>query len=306
MHLSPIPPRDWLVHALLVYDKVQIDPDQLQLVLSSKDKFPSTIPQSEIDYFNKILASEELKPAFLSKSVVLDQTVFKEIIDSQGIDKLITIFFLDAIGNFRAASPEVYQVRSTVEKIIFASAINIPDLDLYFPWFSGGATSDTTSSILFTSIQQLVPLSPDKIEPSQIFDFRKANKLSRIEMLKASDAVIADIKCATTEADSTRLTKELTDHMQDRLQTMQKQYKQCNIKTTVKGLAPVSSGSLGTLGLLHSLTNLAICTTSATIGAVALLIGQSLIDDQSNRESLKTDKWAYYWNLDKASKSTWK
>ena len=182
-----------------------------------------------------------------------------------------------------------------LQSFLIDSAPIFANCDVYIPW-AKSTTEYENSRIQFTAVKQVVPLDPNKVEPNQILDFRAHNQVARVEMYKAVNSILETYKDATSEADAERITHYLVDRMQQEMARIRKQYRQCRIDTGVKVFAGASVG-LGIHGLFQSWLHLPLEATSEMIAAMALTLYKPLRDREEKHDTLRSDQWAFLWNL---------
>lgn len=307
---TPVPPKDWLVYASLLWDKVWVGPElqwlsetfEKDMLLDNDSRFAyqlftqSDILDVSLPVYEIKLLSEEEKYRFnhfyekLSKfnQAVIDGT-YPGVLPPPG-------------EKFPPPTYEqMLQLASLFTQSLTPSWASkaFHELDYFFAHKSDFQEYHSlNANILQASIEAILPTNPNDVSTAQLIDFREATKLQRLKFRKEAEKLVNDLFACSTEDDLQRTTRLCEEYILEQINILEINYRSYKIEALKKVLG-VTFAAPALLAALSSALHIPFYMPAAIISTISLASAEILLTVEKGKSEIMKSPWAYLRSLKK-------
>lgn len=307
------PPRDWLIYASLLWDKIWVGPafpTNLFHTLSRISRKSSKISERE-----RLLLKNESFYKDIASTDIFDRT--ETTIKLESLTKEERELYQATVdGTIRrelkrlGATPyELSLLPGASEGILrFLSQTSpdkalevFPDLDFFFDdKKSFGAVFPLTGNVIVRSIQAAVPLRPDSVTVPQIMEFREKHRSQRTKLryeIEANKFFNSILSCSTPQELKDQL-KLCEEYICEQLDLLNATYRECEI-SVAKKIMGIAYSPPALVSALCSALHIPFYVPGVIISAMMLETAEILSLLQMQKAKIGRSPWGYLRELKK-------
>lgn len=304
---SVIPPKAWLIHASLLWDKIWVGNGVEHIVqgyaremlldtdgrfvyeLSTRTKIlDDSVPSLDR---NRLFEEEETR---FDEHFEYASALFDEILDPSNAPPDGKLFP-------RPSYEQFCQILTLANKVLVPSwAQNaFDDLDCFFNNtrdFQQCHSLNTTA--LFASIEAIVPKMPEAIELKQLLDFRESTQLQRLKFRQEVQTLLDTLFACSTEADLHTNMKLCREFIEEQVNILQLNYRAHKIEAIKKSMG-ITFTAPALVGALASVLDIPFYMPAAIVSAISLSIAEVLLAIEKGKSQVSSSPWGYVNSLKK-------
>lgn len=307
---SVIPPKDWLIYASLLWDKIWVgqavnqlsesyanemlldnDASLLYELMTKTDILDSSIPAKD----TSLLSDEE--EASFDEYLINASSQLESMLDGSRPE------FMPPPG--KKFDPPTYdqmiQLSTLMNQCLTPSwAQNaFHELDYFFVNASEFQKCHSlNANVLLTSIEAVVPEKPESMDLSKLTEFRERTQLQRLKFRQEVDKLSDDLFACSTEAELRVKVKLCGEYIREQLNTLEVNYRAYKIDAIKKTMG-ITFTAPALLGALSSVLHVPFYMPAAIVSAISLSIAEILLAIEKGKAEVAKSPWGYLSNIKK-------
>lgn len=309
-----VPPKDWLIYAIMLWDKVWVGPHLKPLI----EAYPSQRQEDKnvafvtdllttttfLDASNPTidlsLLSEEERDRYEKMMAELNKCLdyFIEGRPFQIIIEGRRHLEIDPIPKKKLGPPKYGQM--AIFSAMFTQCLTpswvqkaFPGLDFFFyNERSFQKCHSLRTNVFVASIEAIIPKNPDSVTISQLVDFRERNQLQQRKFKIAADEIYNDILDCTTEEDLHHNVRLSEEFLREQLDMLELNYRKCKLDAAKKVMGITFTGP-ALLGALSAVLQIPFYAPAAIISAITLASADILFSIEKNRAEIRREPFGY-------------
>jgi hypothetical protein len=267
-----VPSAEWLSKAVLLYDKVLVEP-------AAEIRAQLNDPTFHRDSRDELMKNLE----------------FQEFIESLGgVTEPYMSTLLSGVTREQAqatsSDPDAGFLGAIIHTLKKVEEFH-PEIDFY-----GHVWNMQTDGTIMSAVETFVPAHPEKLSRTQIVDFRGENELRRARFMSAADELIASFGEARDVEELTRVLRLTEKAVAEEYQNLEVMMRKTKIEYVGKAMG-LSWAPPAVATALASLLAITPIAPLAAISSLSLVAAQVLQARDEVEVSLRQSPWSYLWEL---------
>lgn len=301
-HPCALPPRDWLVFAALLWDRIHVS-DLVGQMLRDRPEYVASNADAalllRLITETTVCATDPPAPA---------QELPTELAQAWNAHLQRAIQGFEAILSQEEIPPEKRTIPSPDQLLDIGTAMNqvvlhdrftevFPTVDFFFAdQHSFVAGTHSTQQLLVRAVEGLVPRLPSGLSIAQLESFRAETALQRQRCHDLMVAELARFEVVATEAEYLDALRRVTDVLREQSEVLEARCQQHKVDT-VKKLFGVTLAAPAALQLVTALLGVPFLQPAAILSVLSIAGADYLAARERHQAELRSAPWAYLLNL---------
>lgn len=301
---SAVPPKDWLVYASLLWDKIWVGQNVKFLSETRADQMRSN---SDGRFLQELL----------TKTTIID--VSDPVVDADALSEdegerfhkyyehanAVLEAMLAQPARDTPFDPPTYEEMVKVASLMNQAATPpwaqnaFRDLDYFFDSshnFQECHSLNTT--VLLTTIEAIIPKEPESIEMDKLIEFRENSHLQRLKFREEVDKLFEGLFESSTDEDLQRKVKLCEEYILEQLNILELNYRAYKIDAVKKAMGITFTGP-ALVGALSSLLHVPFYMPAAIVSAIAISTAEILLAIEKGKSEISKSPWGYLRTMKK-------
>ena len=305
-----IPPRDWLVYASLLWDKIWAGPSFPQNMFDTLDRLSAK--SSDLSHREeRLIENRSFYVDLATKTDIFDKNEAEVDESKLSADEKVIFESLQDGSVHRerarlgATTSELARIPSGSEAIaVYLSQVSpqkvpqvLRETDIFFPDIQLFRNSfSVPANSLVSAIEAIVPKKPETLTIPQIQDFREAYGTKRNEFRRHARLTIEDICQCSTEKEFHATLKKCEDIILRQLSELEGSYRDCKIDAFRRAMY-ISFAPPAFIQVLSSALDVGFYELPTAVAGGSFAVADVIQTLKKGRREISRSPWAYLMKL---------